>query len=60
MKWHDKGDRLIVETASTIKCNLLEVDFLARLRATINKRLIHKLSSIFGQENHQISIEFVI
>jgi len=27
MKWHDKGDRLIVETASTIKCNLLEVGF---------------------------------
>ncbi len=38
MKWHDKGDRLIVETASTINCNLLEVDFLERLRATINKR----------------------
>ncbi|MDO9164270.1 MAG: hypothetical protein Q8N35_09675 [Methylococcaceae bacterium] len=60
MKWHDKGDRLIVETASTIKCNLLEVDFLERLRATINKRLIYRLSSVFGQASHQISIEFVI
>jgi len=60
MKWHDKGDRLIVETASTIKCNLLEIDLLARLRATINKRLIYRLGSVFGQANHQISIEFVI
>lgn len=56
MKWRDKGNRLIVETASTIKCNLLEVDLLERFRATVNKRL----SSAFGQENHQISIEFVI
>jgi len=57
MKWHDKGDRLIVETASTIKCNLLEVDFLERLRAIINKRLIYRLGSVFGQENYQTSID---
>lgn len=56
MKWRDKGDRLIVETASTINCNLLEVDLLERLRATINKRLIYRLSSISGRENYQTSI----